>query len=400
MSIINDIKNTEKWNDFLSYKINNSHITKNEEADIYNFIESSRYEYFYAQIISDNFPSDYPRKIVVNKEGVSKKRIVYSFSGDDNIILKFIAHCLSRYDYQFSRSCYSFRRNYGAKDAINHFKFNTSYSKKYCFKGDIQNYFNSIDIELLIDKLEFLKKDDIVIYNLFVNILREDKVYYNNTLITDNHGAMAGLPISPFFANVYLSEMDKYFESRKIPYFRYSDDILIFADTMEELNNYIEYFYLILDQHKLCINPSKVTITKPNECFEFLGISYNCGEIDLSANTLRKTKAKIKRKAEALRRWQRKKGLTTDKAAIGFIRAMNHKFYGNDDDNDFSWNRWFFPNITTDKSLKIIDEYMQEYIRYIITGRHYKGNYRITYDMLKELGYRNLVGEYYDFKKR
>ena len=38
---------------------------------------------------------------------------------------------------------------------------------------------------------------------------------------------------------------------------------------------------------------------------------------------------------------------------------------------------------------------MQEYIRYIITGRHYKGNYRITYEQMKEWGYRSLVHEYY-----
>ena len=66
--------------------------------------------------------------------------------------------------------------------------------------------------------------------------------------------------------------------------------------------------------------------------------------------------------------------------------------------DEFTWCRWFFPNITTDVSLKEIDEYMQQYIRYIITGRHYKGNYRITYKQLKEWGYRSLVHEYYKYK--
>ena len=81
---------------------------------------------------------------------------------------------------------------------------------------------------------------------------------------------------------------------------------------------------------------------------------------------------------------------------------MNNKFYGGRDKeldmDEFTWCRWFFPNITTDVSLKEIDEYMQQYIRYIITGRHYKGNYRITYNQLKEWGYRSLVHEYYKYK--
>ena len=116
-------------------------------------------------------------------------------------------------------------------------------------------------------------------------------------------------------------------------------------------------------------------------------------------------KQKIKRKSEALRRWQRKKGLPVEKAAIGFINTINNKLYGrnnsnvkSDDFSDFTWSRWFFPNITTTKGLKIIDDYMQEYIRYTITGRHYKGNYRIKYATLKKLGYRNLVNEYYKSK--
>ena len=42
---------------------------------------------------------------------------------------------------------------------------------------------------------------------------------------------------------------------------------------------------------------------------------------------------------------------------------------------------------------------MQEYIRYTVTGRHYKGNYRITYEQLKKWGYRSLVNEFYRKKK-
>ena len=78
---------------------------------------------------------------------------------------------------------------------------------------------------------------------------------------------------------------------------------------------------------------------------------------------------------------------------------MNCKFYGgnNNEDaqEDFTWCRWFFPNIMVNTSLMEIDKYMKEYIRYIITGRHYKGNYRITYEQMKEWEYRSLVHEYY-----
>lgn len=68
-------------------------------------------------------------------------------------------------------------------------------------------------------------------------------------------------------------------------------------------------------------------------------------------------------------------------------------------EDDFIWSHWFFPNITTDAGLHEIDLYMQQYIRYAVTGRHYKGNYWIKYGTMKEWGYRSLVHEYYEYQK-
>lgn len=79
---------------------------------------------------------------------------------------------------------------------------------------------------------------------------------------------------------------------------------------------------------------------------------------------------------------------------------MNRKFFGYKDEDEFTWERWFFPNLTVTDGLKEIDHYMQQYIRYCVTGRHYKGNYRITYEQMKEWGYKNLVHSYYEWHKQ
>lgn len=404
MSIIESINNRREWLDFLLYKQNNDSLTKSEENKLKDFIDGERYRYYYELIKRSEFPTDFPHKIIVNKEGTSKKRVVYSFDDEENIVLKFIAFNLYKFDEIFSDSCYSFRRGYGVRDAVRKLRGNKSYGEKYCFKADISNYFNSIDVGLLLEKLTFIREDDTELYKLFSHILLEDRVYEDGKVVSENHGAMAGMPCSPFFANVYLAHMDKCFEDMGVKYFRYSDDILIFADSKEELDKLIGFFYEKINENRLSINQSKVTVTEPGQSFEFSGFSYDDGNIDLSANTVRKLKAKIKRKAEALRRWQRSKGLTADKAAIGFINAMNRKFYGGSDkawdEDDFTWCRWFFPNITTDRTLREIDDYMQQYIRYIVTGRHYKGNYRITYEQIKAWGYRNLVHEYYQWRNK
>ncbi|MDE7223454.1 MAG: hypothetical protein K2O34_06700, partial [Acetatifactor sp.] len=66
----------------------------------------------------------------------------------------------------------------------------------------------------------------------------------------------------------------------------------------------------------------------------------------------------------------------------------------------FPWSRWFFPLLTTDRGLRAIDAYLQEYLRYTVTGRHYKGNYRISYEQLRQWGYVSLVHEYYRKRER
>lgn len=397
-SVLEIIGEKEEWDKFIQYKCENQHLNKYEEKIIRQYINEKKYIRIKNQIDNCDFPGEYPVKKVVNKEGTKKKRIVYSFSDDVSITLKFIAFQLYRFDDMFSDNCYAFRRKFGVGDAIRRILRNKNIQNQYCLKVDISNYFNSLNVNILMEELKEIKEIDIKLYYMFKKILLEEYVIEDNRVIKEHHGAMAGIPIAPFFANIYLMDIDKYFANKCIEYYRYSDDILIFADTYESLMEIKNVLYNKLHEKELEINPLKEKITFPGEEWEFLGFSYFNGQIDLSKNTKRKIKAKIKRKAEALRRWQRKKGLSEDKAAIGFIRAMNRKFYGCMEEDDFTWSRWFFPNITVDCGLKEIDIYMQEYIRYSVTGRHYKGNYRISYSQLKEWGYKSLVHEYYKNK--
>lgn len=395
MAIIDDVVSEECWQRFLEHKLANKNISKAEEDDIRTFIREKRYLSYKDMLLNKSFPKGLAKKTVISKEGTNKKRTVYSYAGDEGIVLKFIAYMLNVYDGYLSDNVYSFRQGYGIADVIRKLRNNTEYAKKYCFKADISNYFNSINTDKLLLQLEFVRSDDIILYDCFNRILTQELVLEKGQPVREKHGAMAGIPVSPFFANVYLTPMDEYFKKAGISYFRYSDDIIIFADNEEELERYRVVFQEFLNEYDLQVNEDKVRIYKPEEGFEFLGFSYDEGVIDISYNTKRKLKAKIKRKAQALRRWQRKKGLEPKHAAKGFINSLNYKFFGNDDTDEFTWSRWFIPFLTTDRSLAEIDEYVQMYIRYIFTGRHYKGNYRITYEELKSLGYRTLVNEYW-----
>lgn len=392
----------EIWQEFLEYKREKQHLSCGELKELTDYIESKRYLSVLSEIERRDCALPLPMKKEINKSGVAKKRVVYSFLQDFNILLKGIAFLLYRYDELFSDNCYAFRRNYGVKNAVRRICTTKGIAEKYCLKVDISNYFNSINVPVLLDKLEFLKTDDGKLYHFLEQLLTADEAIVSENeqerIIVEKRGAMAGTPISPFLANVYLMEVDRFFETEGVLYFRYSDDILIFADSLEELKERKAQLFKKIEQHHLKLNSSKVHISRPGEACEFLGFRFYSGQVDLAESTLKKIKGKIKRKAHALRRWQIKKQLPPDRAAKGFIKAMNRKFYDNGSGTEFSWSRWFFPCLTCDSGLKEIDAYMQQYIRFCVTGRHYKGNYRITYEQMKQWGYRSLVHEYYGTK--
>ena len=178
-------------------------------------------------------------------------------------------------------------------------------------------------------------------------------------------------------------------------YARYSDDIIFFTESEEKRDQEMEYINKVLSENKLTLNPDKIAFIKPGESFEFLGFLFDNGEVDVAHSSFDKIKKKLRRKARAVLRWKLKKDAEPEKAARVYIKYFNRKFFENPIKSELTWCRWYFPIITTDVTIKEIDHYMQECIRYIYTGKHSKRNFNLRYDDIKQLGYRSLVNEYH-----
>ena len=129
----------------------------------------------------------------------------------------------------------------------------------------------------------------------------------------------------------------------------------------------------------------------------FLGFATDGKTIDIAPATVTKLKGKMRRKARALVRWAARNDIDPANAAKAFIRIFNRKLLDVSDDHDLTWSRWFFSVINTDKSLRVIDGYAQDTIRYIAGNTRRKSRYNIRYEDLKKWGYRSLVAEYYAF---
>ena len=392
-SILDKLSSPLVWEEFYQYKIERRQLNKSDEKELHSFISEQRY-----LNITDDLCFSYPEKKLISKIDSKKKRTVYSYTRDETWVLKMLAYLLYEYDEKLSDNCYSFRRNINASHAFDKVKKIKDLDNKFVLKLDIHNYFNSIDVDQLMDTLKTIIIDK-ELYDFLEYLLKQDKCLINGELIEEKRGAMAGVPLASFFANFYLIDLDRYYEDLSIPYFRYSDDMIIFFDDRKQLDENFVFIKDFLDHKKLSLNMDKHHVSKPGEPWEFLGFSYYQNKIDLSDATVMKMKGKIRRKARKLYTRRKKNDLSYEKAARAMINSFDHKFYDFKGDNDFTWIRFYFPLISCTDGLHEIDKHMVMYLRYLYSGHHNKTNYRVTYEKLKKLGYTPLVAEYYRWKK-
>ena len=334
------IDNHEKWNEFLNYKIFSLYSYRKEKRILEDFISNKKYLSICNKLKNKTYNFSVPLKVYVNKGNSSKKRVVYKFNDDEVIILKYISFLLYEYDYLFSSNLYSFRKNITMKDAIYKIKDLLKENSMYAYKADVSNYFNSINNKKLLSKL----KNDIPdedLYNLIYDLIGNNSAIYENQIINEDKGILAGCPISAFLANYYLKDLDNYFYKNNVHYFRYSDDIIIFSRDKDKLYLYQKYIKSTLDDLDLCINNEKEFFYDKNSSIDFLGFSFNNDEIDISRNSLLKAKNRIKRHARFLRKKIESHDIELEDAIKIMIKNINKKFYGNKRE-ELSWKYWFF----------------------------------------------------------
>ena len=399
MDILTEMESPALWESFLQYRVESCRLTSQEKTELREYIENREYLPILARIRRGE-PFPHPRKAAISKKSSSKKRIVYVYPPKEIWVLKLMTHLLlRRYDHLFTPNLYSFRAGHGVKEAVGFLRRIPGIGGMWSYKADIRNYFNSIPVEKLLSPLSEALSDDPSVYAFIRQLLLDPMVYDQGRLTAEDKGIMAGCPLSTFLANLYLRELDAFFLENRWIYARYSDDIILFAPTREELDERIRLVHRFLGEKGLAINPEKESVTQPGESWVFLGICCGDGLIDVAPVSVEKIKAKMRRKMRALQRWADRNHVEGVHAARAFIKVFNHKLFENPISNDLTWARWFFPLITTDRSLHIIDQYAQQCIRTLATGSHTKSAYNFRYAQMKELGYVSLVNRYYSFRR-
>lgn len=396
MSMLDLLTDPAVWQEFYNYKEADGHMGRKELVSLQEWIGRGGYLPV-AEGIRAGAPFPHPCRKELSKLGSDKKRVVYTYPEDENRVLKLLTFLLQReYDHLFADNLYSFRPRKGVRDAVLRLIRTKGIGAMWSYKADIHNYFNSVPAERLLPVLEDTLKDDPHLFSFLTRLLTDPFVLSGGVPVREEKGIMAGNPVSAFLANLYLSHMDHHFADAGVLYARYSDDIILFAPTCEERECHAAAVAGFLTEAGLTLNPAKEVRTAPGEVWTFLGICCKDGTVDVAPISVKKLKAKMRRKTRALARWKARKGVDGTQAAKAFIRVFHRKLFEQGSEHELNWTRWYFPLINTEDALREIDAYRQRCIRYLATGSNTKAAYWFRYEDMKQLGYVSLVHRYYE----
>ena len=188
--------------------------------------------------------------------------------------------------YHYSYACRKDKGTHRASLKVQEWLYIAKKNNKnlYCLKCDIKKFFNSVDLEILVELIKRKIKDKKVIW-LIKQIIGKSK-----------KGMPIGSLTSQLFANVYLNELDKFVKHhlRIKNYMRYMDDFIIFSEDKKELHfilNEIENF--LKENLELELN-NKTRIHPVQTGVEFVGYIHFYNKIRIRKSSWKRFKKNLK----------------------------------------------------------------------------------------------------------
>ncbi|MBP3894610.1 MAG: hypothetical protein J6D34_11300 [Atopobiaceae bacterium] len=386
---------------FLDYRTQRLDMYEDELAQLTSYLPTDECTRDIERILANDFSLPLPRKVLIRKANTNRRRTLFIYPPRQQMLFSYLTWQLHDYDYLFSDSLYSFRKGKKTSALFEQVMRIDSSQDLWIFKSDIRDYFYSIKPWHLIPMLEqHVGSRDPLLLSFLKHLLTNNTYLWNDV---EEHGYMGGLqgvPMAMMFGNMYLMELDSALDRRSILNARYSDDIAAFMNTREEVDDAFAEAREILSRLELEFNERKTQVLAPGESLELLGIQLRDGNFDIGDNTLAKARYKLKRFAHKLVIREQKGELSRKDATRIMIDRLNRYFYGHESMlHKLNWKSFFFMIVTRPDSLHELDLYVQDLVRYVATGKKTNAKYRMTYDAMRDLGYKPLVHEYYKFRE-
>lgn len=170
---------------------------------------------------------------------------------------------------------YGYRPGKGPSRAVARVTHYIAYLKRHWVAtADIDDFFDSLDHRLLLDRLGAVVRDDGFV-RLVELWLRMGTVDARGHWRDVESGVGQGSVISPLLANFYLHPFDEYMVAKGAGLVRYADDfVLLCGDRADAESALLSATTFLEDTLALRLNPNPLPITSVEAGFSFLGLTF------------------------------------------------------------------------------------------------------------------------------
>lgn len=213
-----------------------------------------------------------------------KKRIICTPTVCDRIVQRALLEYIhQRPRYQLVNSInYGFIKHRSVKQAARRAKEMRSRAP-WAYKTDITAFFDNIDR----NHLKILLKKHVQATSLLPLLVKAlqceiapgsaaDNRAIKKMGIREGYGIRQGMPLSPYFSNLFLKPFDIAAERANLEMVRYADDLIVFTDSFEKCNKIDQFCRTELAKIGLTVPEpgpaSKTQIYAPDKTAEFLGV--------------------------------------------------------------------------------------------------------------------------------
>jgi RNA-directed DNA polymerase len=208
--------------------------------------------------------------------------VIHLWTSIDSVVLKLLSLVLSHY-LPSSKLCTHLKGHGGSKQTVTSIQAEIP-NNTFVFRTDVKSYYESINHEILLDKLSVYIKNKMVM-NLLAQYLKRS--VESGGLFKDiKQGISSGCPFSPLISSFYLYELDKEMEGKPVYYRRYMDDIIVLSPSRWKLRKAIRTVNQHFEKLKLKQHPDKTDIGRISNGFDFLGYQFGQEKITVSKRTV------------------------------------------------------------------------------------------------------------------
>lgn len=209
-------------------------------------------------------------KIIVDK-GNGEGRMLCIPAVRDRVVqaavLQAIGPVLER---EFEDCSFGYRKGRSVKQAVYQIKEYYEKGYRWVVDADIDAFFDSIDHDLLIVKIQrFIGNAEM---RKLIESWIKAEVWDGKEIKVMEKGIPQGSPISPILANLFLDELDEAMLKNGQRYVRYADDFIILCKTPEKAKDALEFTNEILE--KLLLKLDEGDIVSFDHGFKYLGVTF------------------------------------------------------------------------------------------------------------------------------